>query len=83
MATITITISDDQLQHVLDLFAEAHGYQEFTELDPARPPVGNPETKIQFLRRSIVERIRRTVLEQEVLNASKTFRESQADPGIS
>ena len=83
MATITIQIRDSELQRVLDRFAEAHGYQSFVELDPTRPPIANPESKLDFLRRMLVERIRRAVLEQEVLSASKAFRESQGDPGIS
>ena len=83
MASIVINIDDGQLQRVLDRFAEAHGYQDFVEQDPTHPPNANPENKLDFLRRTLIERIRRTVLEQEVLNSSTTFRGTQRDPGIS
>lgn len=83
MAAITIRIPDAELQRVLDRFAEAHGYQNFVEQDPTQPPIANPESKLDFLRRMLVERIRRTVLEQEVLTVSETFRGTQRDPGIS
>src|SRR5262245_39482283 len=83
MASIVIKIEDSQLQRVLDRFAQAHGYQDFVEQDPTLPPIPNAESRLDFLRRLIVERIRRTVLDQEVLNESKAFQSNQPDPGVS
>lgn len=62
MAQITLTIDDALASRVLDGFAGANNY---TGTDPN----GQPETKAQFLKRKLVERIRRDV---------KTYETSQA-----
>ncbi len=77
MASITINIPDDQLQYVLDRFAEAHGYQDQVERDPASPPTANLETKMDFIRRALVERITTTVAEQDVQNQIRLLRGSR------
>ncbi len=65
MASITFTIDDTIVQRVLDGFALANGY---TGTDPS----GNAETKTQFLRRKVIEHIRRDVSTAETSTAAAT-----------
>lgn len=65
MATITINIPDDKLQREIDAFCEASGYSPKirvlpTPENPAGGFADNPETKAQFVRRSILDFITRT-----------------------
>ena len=82
MAVIKITIADEQLQYVLDRFGEAHGYRAELELDPTKPPVPNPETRLDFLRRTLVERIKAVVIEQDIENHVRALRATQTDVNV-
>lgn len=83
MANITINIDDAQLTRVITALSAAFGYQELIETDPALPPIPNPETEGQFVRRKVIEQLKKIVLDQEAQTADNAYRESQTDPGIS
>lgn len=57
MAIITFTIKDTQLQRVMDGICYDNGYQAtITNTDGTTSP--NPETKQQFVKRIIIERVK-------------------------
>jgi hypothetical protein len=51
MATVSITIPDGRLQEIADFVALA---KQYTGTDP----IGQPETKNQFVRRMIIEQLK-------------------------
>lgn len=63
MAEVTIMIPDEELQQVLDDFAEQYGRPELIP-DPSDPTgllmIQNPETKRQHFKRQILTFIRQT-----------------------
>lgn len=80
MATLTFTIPDAALPRVVDAFATAYGYQALI----GDPPVANPETRGQFMRRHVMEFIKNTVQAVEVNVAAETARATEiAKPTVS
>ena len=73
MATISFQIPDAALPRVVSAFAAAYGYQDLV----GDPPVQNPETRAQFMRRCIMEFVRNTVQAVEVNVAAETARATE------
>lgn len=70
MATISITIKDTQLQRVIDGICEDNNYQAtVTNSDGTISP--NPQTKAQFVKRIIIERVKGMVKAGEHKKAEK------------
>lgn len=57
MATITITIPDNQVARVLDAFAARYGWPA-TVVNAQNQQVANPETKAQFARQRVADYVR-------------------------
>lgn len=78
MANITLTIPDAQLARVVSAFSIAYGYQDtIPGATPADPPVPNPETRAQFMRRHIMEFVRNTVQAVEANVAAEAARTAE------
>lgn len=62
MASITLTIPDAIAQRVLNGFCGAHGYSDMVP-DPANPGqlIQNPMTKVEFVRKFLLDVIRHDV----------------------
>jgi hypothetical protein len=65
MATLSITIPDNQVSRVNDAIAALYNYQATINGSP------NPETKAQFSRRMIIENLKRLVAQGESTVARK------------
>lgn len=70
MANITINIPDNQITRVLDGIAEDNGYQA-TIIDEEGNSIPNPETKAQFAKRIVIERVKGMVLAGERKKSEK------------
>lgn len=81
MATVSITIPDDQLDRVAEAFADYHAYQSMVP-DPPGAPIPNPETKRQFMRARVIDYIRETVRAQETIAAAAIAQLSVTDVGV-
>lgn len=66
MASITITIPDTIAQRTLNGFCKYYGY--LSTLTDGSP---NPETKMQFAKRKLIELIKNAVRNAETENASE------------
>ena len=67
MAQITLTISDALAPRVIAGFCGLHNYQVSVR-DPKNPEgsmIPNPETKMEFIKRILLGKIKRDVLEYE------------------
>ena len=64
MTTVTITIPTATTQRVLDGFCQKYGYA--STLEGGEP---NPETKAQFVKRKIIEIVKKAVRDAEIENA--------------
>lgn len=66
MATVSITIPNNEVERIENAFAAAYGYQE-TIQDVNNPEVltPNPTTKTQFTRQQIIRYIKNVVRDQE------------------
>jgi len=64
MATVTITIPTAITQRVMDGFCKKYGYSPTLEGDEP-----NPETKAQFVKRRIIEHIKKAVRDSEIEDA--------------
>ena len=71
MATVTLTIPNDQVQRVLDAMAGVYGYQS-TIPDEDGDPIANPESLPVFAKRMIALKIKNQVKDWEVRQASLT-----------
>lgn len=81
MATISFTIKDTQLQRVIDGICEDNSYQAtITQPDGTTSP--NPETKQQFVKKVIIERIRGMVLSGERKKAEEAIITDQTELDI-
>jgi len=81
MAAITFTIDDALVTRVLDGFALAHRYQE-TIQDPDvlySRHIPNPETKSQFLKKTIKNIVIQSVKSAEAKQAGKSARQAKLD----
>lgn len=65
MATLSITIPDNQVARVNDAIAALFNYQTTINGSP------NPETKAQFSRRMIIENLKRLVAQGESVVARR------------
>jgi hypothetical protein len=74
MAQIVVTIPDDQLTRVIDALA-AHWHYELEKEEG--------ETKGQFVKRALLNRLKREVLAQEALDAERQVHTDFVDPGLS
>lgn len=65
MATLnlTLTVPDDKAQEILDAFAAQHGYDSESGL-----------TKLQFLKRGVIEFVRNAYATQKVRSAEQAVR---------
>lgn len=80
MANITITIPDAQLTRVVDGIAGQNNYQA-TIPDPANPtgpPIANPETKNQFVKRMMIKWAKESVKAWEATQAANVARDTAA-----
>lgn len=68
MATITITIPTAVTNRVIEGFCKRYGYSDFLDEKKSIP---NPETKPQFVKRRVIEFIKRAVRDSEIETASK------------
>lgn len=90
MASITLTIPDSEAARVLDGFAAYHRYEatvDNPDYDPkaegSSPTIPNPETKIQFAKKMIIEFIKGSVAAEEEKAALKVARgAAPAEPDI-
>ncbi len=92
MASITFTIPDAEAARILDGFAAHHKYQDdvpnpdFDPDDPAEtdpPTIPNPQTKVQFLKRKIIEFVQASLKAEETRSAVATARGAlPAEPNI-
>lgn len=64
MATVTITIPSNITNRVLDGFCKRYGYSPLLEDGSS-----NPETKAAFVKRKIIEHIKKAVREAEIEDA--------------
>jgi hypothetical protein len=72
MAQLTITIPDIKLTQYVDWFCLAAGYQS-TVFDPVLElNIPNPETKIAFTRRQIIEQLRAQIKHGKELESVKS-----------
>lgn len=67
MATLTITIPDAQATRVLNSFCKAMNYQSKIEVDGVL--VDNPESKIQYARRMLIDYVYQAIITQEQYEA--------------
>lgn len=80
MAQLTITVPDAQLQRVLDAFKAQYSYQATVPgPTPEDPPVPNPETVAQFVRRRLRVYVMDVVRAHESLKAAETARAAAAN----
>lgn len=81
MAKIIIDIPDAIAARVTNGFCKRYGYQELigdaTKKNDAKIP--NPETKGQFIKRRVIEFIKRAVRDAEIEEASKRAADTAAD----
>lgn len=73
MAQITLSVPDAQLNRVLNGFAAAQGYTGFLEDGVT------PETRIQFLRRSLVRFVKQGAVASEANEAGSTAARNARD----
>jgi hypothetical protein len=81
MAQIILYLPDDLVARVLAGMCGLHNYQE-TITDPENPEqtIPNPETKVEFIKRIIRQKIKRDVLEWEGAEAQRTaYRTGETD----
>lgn len=69
MATLSITIPDNQAVEALNYASTALGYQSQIEQSPGAL-VPNPETKQQFVRRKIAEYVKGLIISGAVTQAT-------------
>lgn len=80
MANITIVIPDTILQRILEGFAYQHGYEdEIPDIGPGRKDVKkpNPESKQQFVKRTIKRLILQSVRSYEIRRAEEVARHAK------
>ena len=77
MATISITIPDNQLARVVEGIALACGYQETIDGQP------NPQTKNQFARARVAQWVKDTVRRAELRAAEAAAAEGITDVSVS
>ena len=66
MAQLILTIPDALVSRVMERFCGLHQYQEIIDGVP------NPETKAEFMKRTLLRIIKREVLDYESREAHKT-----------
>lgn len=77
MASITINVPDAVAQRVLNGVAYQHGYQNTIAVDGVE--VANPETKVVFVKRMIINMLRESVKAYEANKAAETARLASID----
>ena len=83
MATISFTIPDDLLPRITIAVCGLYGYPKDVpnpEYDPENPEssetISNPQSKTNFIKQIVLQRIKRDVLEWEGMQAQKVAYES-------
>lgn len=73
MATLSISIPDDQAARVRNSFCAQYGYQETINGEP------NPETKAQFMKQKIIQFVKESIKAHERQAASETAGQQAAE----
>jgi hypothetical protein len=71
MATITITIPDNEIARAISAICKKYNYQDTILGTPEQGMIPNPESKAQFAKRMVAQIIKDAVLQQELTEAKQ------------